>query len=706
MDTNFEEEKIIMKKKYCIPLKDLKDYLDIPKDSDEDSLKKYVSVFDLNPKVNFYVFQKINSYLKYLQKYKYTLFYEDAKTLGCFNEVNENDLIKSINNKLETLHFFGNKLVKITSLSKSKFFNFLLYLLNLNLIQEKFEDIVKKIQSFKLEVSLIYKAPIYLGNNELQYYFFYELFVEFFLYNYEDKKESKKKILLSTEIEYFPVKDNIKIEYSEIDMTDFEKRKKDLLDYLYDTELKQSNLIEINKENDKPKTIELDEKLENKEEEENISNKKKDKEKKIFIKKLQYFKNFEDVIINIFFQDIKDEDIIEKIKFIYFYIMLEINNHKEPNEKLLNSLYIKNNDSDIKKMELYNSKIQILLNGDYNKIVIKNIKLPEIFFENLENPFIDNYLFFTFPELLHKNFIEYDQEIYNDFIEFLKFIYRSPLLNDIYYLCEEFNDFIYPLNDENILNEMIENTHFIPCESKNLYGFTQKNYISIFIPTNINYNEKSHHLEKFIIKLSFILNTCIHEELKHYIKALIFFNSFRYKVKKRIESDENLDNQENKYLSGLMAKKNRQKKISLKGMDGGHRTEILLYGEVLEKLTSLQGLKMFYYSTWKTSIKDHFLKFKDNYKSEIEIKNNSLCDFLRLDEIIKDNEVCPFFRKIMKKLIEFKNIKAKDMYIDVNFSSKKNPEISGEEQGENKEILIDLNYEEFYPRHYYRDYNP
>jgi hypothetical protein len=56
----------------------------------------------------------------------------------------------------------------------------LLYILNLNLIQEKFEDILKKIQSFKLDVSQIYKAPIYLGNNELQYYFFYELFVEFF----------------------------------------------------------------------------------------------------------------------------------------------------------------------------------------------------------------------------------------------------------------------------------------------------------------------------------------------------------------------------------------------------------------------------------------------------------------------------------------------------------------------------------------------
>ena len=702
MEANIEEEKIIMKKKICIPLKDLKFNLNITQDLDEESLKKYVSYFDLNPKVNFYVFKKIDSYMKYLQKYKYTLFYDDAKSLGCFKEVNEDDLIKSINNKLENLNIFDKNIRKITSLSKSKLMNFFLYLLNLNLAHENFEDILKEIKSFKLEVSLIFKAPINLGNNELKYYFFYELFVEFFLYNYEDKNGSIKKKSLSTEIQYFPVKDNTNIEYSEIDMTDFEKRKKELLDYLYEAKNKKSDLVNCeNEKYNEEKIIELDEKLESREEEDNNSKKKKDKEKKIFIKKLEYFKNFEDVIINIFFQDIKDEEIIEKIKFIYFYIMLEINNHKEPNEKLLKSLYIKNDDLDIKKMKMYDKNIQNLFNGDYNKIVIKNIKLQETFFENIENPFIDNYLFFSFPSLLHKSFIEYDKDIYNDFIDFLKFIYRTPLLSDIYYLCEEFTDFIYPLKNENILSEMFENTYFLPCESEKLYGYTQKNYISIFIPTNINYYEKSHYLEKFIIKLSFILHTVMQEHLKHYIKALIFFNSFRYKEKKIIESDEDLDNQENKYLSGLRAKK-KAKKNRLKGENRGHKTEILLYGEVLERLTSLQGLKMFYYSTWETSIKDHFSKFKDNYKSE----NNSLCDYLNLDEILKDDGVCPFFRKILKKFIEFKNIEKKDRYIDINFSSKKNQEISSEKHGDNKEILINLNYEEFYPRLYYRDYYP
>ena len=72
--------------------------------------------------------------------------------------------------------------------------------------------------------------------------------------------------------------------------------------------------------------------------------------------------------------------------------------------------------------------------------------------------------------------------------------------------------------------------------------------------------------------------------------------------------------------------KKKTKKVNLKVKDGGHRTEILLYREVLEKLTSLQGLKMFYYSTWKTSIKEHFFLCKDNYKLIRE--NNSGIIFL------------------------------------------------------------------------------
>ena len=143
------------------------------------------------------------------------------------------------------------------------------------------------------------------------------------------------------------------------------------------------------------------------------------------------------------------------------------------------------------------------------------------------------------------------------------------------------------------------------------------------------------------------------------------------------------------------------------GKDGGHRTEILLYGEVLERLTSLQGLKMFYYSTWDTSIKEHFSRFKDNYnqKKESKSKNFLSTNYLNLNDIFNDEDACPL-KKILRKFMDCKRIKEKDLLININFSSKKNPEIPGEKQGDNGEILIDPDFEEIFPRSCYRDYNP
>ena len=112
-------------KKVCIPLKRIE--IEFKKDtqSDENSLKNYLSVFDLNPNANYLAFKKIQEYKdKYLYKYKYTLFYEDAKTLGCFQEFNEINLIDSINQKLDNLHFKGKRIEKIEILSKAKLIDF------------------------------------------------------------------------------------------------------------------------------------------------------------------------------------------------------------------------------------------------------------------------------------------------------------------------------------------------------------------------------------------------------------------------------------------------------------------------------------------------------------------------------------------------------------------------------------------------------
>ena len=54
----------------------------------------------------------------------------------------------------------------------------------------------------------------------------------------------------------------------------------------------------------------------------------------------------------------------------------------------------------------------------------------------------------------------------------MKKIFHSPWLEEIFYLTQEFNDFKYPLKDDEILNEMIDNIIFVPFCEKTLDGYT------------------------------------------------------------------------------------------------------------------------------------------------------------------------------------------------------------------------------------------
>ena len=136
------EQKLERKKK-CQPLINFK--IDLNEDSKEDViyLKNFVSIFDLNPFINNLIFQKIPEYHVYLDKYKYTLFYKDAKALGCFQEVDEKELINNVNEKIKKciigfpFSFEDIKINKIESLSKIKLMDFFLYLL---IIKPELED--------------------------------------------------------------------------------------------------------------------------------------------------------------------------------------------------------------------------------------------------------------------------------------------------------------------------------------------------------------------------------------------------------------------------------------------------------------------------------------------------------------------------------------------------------------------------------------
>jgi len=178
--------------------------------------------------------------------------------------------------------------------------------------------------------------------------------------------------------------------------------------------------------------------------------------------------------------------------------------------------------------------------------------------DNLNNIFYSNWKFYKFPYLLHKNLIDYDEVIYKQFKEFLFEVCNSTLLKDIY-ICEEFSSFEYPLSNKKIFEEMMENTIFIPTESIYLHGFTQKKLLSVFISTRLKDNYKVTEFSNLIVDIGHIFNTIMLENIRYYIKGLLFFNSFRYNIQQNIGSNHNLQNSENIFLEGLIKMKNKNK---------------------------------------------------------------------------------------------------------------------------------------------------
>ena len=123
-----------------------------------------------------------------------------------------------------------------------------------------------------------------------------------------------------------------------------------------------------------------------------------------------------------------------------------------------------------------------------------------------DNPFSNRAKYYCYPKLLKKNIFQANENTYNNFRKYLKEIYKSKLLEEIFYLTPEFNDFKYPLLDEEILDEMIDNTIFLPYDQEALHGYTQKLFAKIFISTNLfkdNLSKKD--ISKVVVDISYII---------------------------------------------------------------------------------------------------------------------------------------------------------------------------------------------------------
>ena len=159
------------------------------------------------------------------------------------------------------------------------------------------------------------------------------------------------------------------------------------------------------------------------------------------------------------------------------------------------------------------------------------------------------------------------------------------MIKDIYYLTPEFKEFIYPLSDEDIFEELFDITTFLPFSNVSMIGFPVKEIPKILIAVKIKSNGYSDFSE-LICQLSLLLNSVIYEHLKHYINLLIFYNSFQY-GKRQITLEESPGiNEERKLINSILLKNRNMNVVFLS--EGSTKVDVLLYGNILRKINFSQ----------------------------------------------------------------------------------------------------------------------
>ena len=646
------EKRKFKEKKIVVSFKRLNTIIDEEtiKNSSFEDLKIISSNFDINPIVNFKLLSILKQkskeeYNKYISKYKYTLNYKDAKKLKCFSN-DEKDILKELKSN------YKDKIPEINSLSKIKLFSFLFYINNLecnfshtenNYYKNITEKIKEKIISFSSEKDLNFKIPNNYGNYELQYYTYLNLFVNYFSEKLDQKRKNNENIdikeIINESNELFFDWDKRSYGNKEIiDITEFELNKNKLKEFIQESihknKKKNKNGINIEKSNDKSNKINKNE--EQRKYRKNLCN---------FIdRNVKKLKKFEKEIYYLFKQEINDEKIIKNIEFIYYYLLFtkegcELYN-SYPN-CLLNNPSIKN-DKYIDRFYQF-----VLINNKNSEESIKNDELTfynlDSFFENKkDNPFCNRAKYFNYPTLLKKNIFQTNQDIYNNFKESLKNIYKSKLLEEIFYLTPEFNEFKYPLKDEEILNEMIENTIFLPYDQEELHGYTQKQFSKIYISTNIFQKEYSKEdISKIVVDIGFLFNTLIYEQFNNYLKVLLYYNSFRFREKKRLCKGSSEYKQNQFFIDNLSIIFSKYKNMIIKPIiDRGYMTEVYLYGIILYKLSFSEALKMHDKSTWNLSVLEHLKEFNKNNKAILKVHDENL------DNILKNKNLSNFIKDI------------------------------------------------------------
>lgn len=338
----------------------------------------------------------------------------------------------------------------------------MLFLISNESIFKEPEEIEPKILSHSIPQSLIFKVPNRFGNTELQYYFYLIMIVNFLL-------PDKFGVEYEKDLSSSPKKKNVFFEFCTPQKPleeEINERKKSLDEYLAGIETVEKTLA-------KKKNISRQKDIKN-----HIND------------KIELFRKFKNRIYEIIRLK-NDEEILKSIRFLILLIIFYKGD--DPNLFVLLECFKDNNYTsyEIETIEsnLNEKTKKIYKKNNYKDIVLSNIQSQ--FESNNKNPFYYNSKYFANPLLLEKNLIQTDEEILKSFKIFLKQVYNSKLIKDIYYISYEFNDFLYPLEDDEIFNELFDLTNFLPFTNETIMGFTQKEIPEVLIPVNLNKQEFS-----------------------------------------------------------------------------------------------------------------------------------------------------------------------------------------------------------------------
>ena len=358
---------------------------------------------------------------------------------------------------------------------------------------------------------------------------------------------------------------------------------------------------------------------------------------------------------------------IEKYKYFSYDVEFKIENIT------LNKYYTSNLTKDSKIKLSFDKKIIEVKAEDVNW----NLK-HNMFFQLLKS---DNFTFcFRFPKLSEINYIYINNDIRNNYKALFRKILKSKIMEQCMNIDSDTNNFNYPFNDDNIIQELEDHTLFVPFPAKKFYGYSDKKSFTIFLNSYINTSD----LKSIFIDFDNLLKSEFHE-IKNIYRLYMHINDSKISLRtpeikrKTLLTNEFLQNN----LPLLNENKNNLEEIYKERLISKNENDSLDYGDILEFAMNGDKQEVFFIKgslfrltekNWEKEPKEFFdLYFKAC--KEKKFKLNPSTDDLFIKSVMK------FFK--LKRNVEIIN----DAYTEKR-PDYKACDLSLEGENENSYVII------------------